>query len=1203
MKYKQLLALCLISVALSACQSDCRDRGECECVTRYHCLEGEICWEGKCVPETFEEWIIPERKFGETCIGHHECIDGICLPLGPDNGGVCTRVCTELENCMEGWTCRAWTGAGLTMGVEHVCVQETSERLCMECAVDGHCNATGDLCVELEEGSVCARDCSLEACPTGYSCESIERGNATYAQCLPLEGTCECGPGKEGMGRACTHTNDFGVCAGWSYCKNENGQYAWSACDAQMPAAEVCNGLDDDCDTLIDHLDPGMMHDELGEDGALYPLCYLGGCLGRWRCGADEAGVYAWSCDAGDPERELCNGADDNCNGEIDEAFINADGLYVDVNHCGACGASCLDILPNLATDAEGNTWMDAAACEARDGASVCVPKKCAEGYYPYPHDNPVSCIKLESPACQVCGADSDCRVYTDRCTTLGGDFGTHCLQSCDENSPYSGCTGKIGEQSCCPSGYTCEIYQGEKLCVPRGESCSCDETKLDMVRNCVVSAGTDVCQGRQKCSKDADGIYAWSECSASDLTVEVCDGQDNNCNGEIDEDFRDALGRYNAEEHCGKCNEDCPSRWKAPELHAEGACLLSGDDYTCQFTGCKVEDVILGKRCTDDKDCSSGQKCDRQVYYCVAESGELGAVTCSTDDDCKSIDRAHTCQNGVCKVHVQYHDVNGIAADGCECGVATNGGADDPEIFSSWPAETASYVDRDCDGIDGAIKTSLFVSAQSDLSKGTIEHPFVTISEAIAAFDPNVHTGILVAAGTYHEQIILKSGVRIYGGYSADFKSRNIVLNPTQISSPPPTDDSKPGAVYVPSVSRRTILNGLTIQGYDVSDSAVSVGSRGRNSYAIFVANASKNLLITNNMIIGGRAGDGGRGKTGDSGYAGEDGQNGTNSRECSTTTCLGETTSGGKGGKNAYCAAANGRNGATARDGMSIQDFTGSSRDGIGGDNNTYNHSYVEHYAYCKYDCQSGGYANGGDGLSGNNGNFGAGGKGCIGTMGKLNNAGIWIGSPASAGSTGGAALGGGGGGAGGGVVNYNDYSCTEGNLVGDIGGSGGGGGAGGCGGSGGGAGGTGGGSFGIWIAQVSSEPQIYANQVRLGRGGNGGDGGAGGAGGKGGKGGIGGRSEAPAWCAGAGGSGGGGGDGGSGGGGGGGCGGVSVGIAGVGLSGNTIENKNTFEYPDGDAANAAGQPGSGGDSPAGEDAFGMPGKSGYTGFVYAF
>ncbi|MBO5752591.1 MAG: hypothetical protein J6S69_02715, partial [Proteobacteria bacterium] len=52
-----------------------------------------------------------------------------------------------------------------------------------------------------------------------------------------------------------------------------------------------------------------------------------------------------------------------------------------------------------------------------------------------------------------------------------------------------------------------------------------------------------------------------------------------------------------------------------------------------------------------------------------------------------------------------------------------------------------------------------------------------------------------------------------------------------------------------------------------------------------------------------------------------------------------------------------------------------------------------------------------------------------------------------------------------------------------------------------------------------------------------------------------------------------------------------------------GNTIENKNTFEYPDGDAANAAGQPGRGGDSPAGEDAFGMDGKSGYTGFVYTF
>jgi hypothetical protein len=92
----------------------------------------------------------------------------------------------------------------------------------------------------------------------------------------------------------------------------------------------------------------------------------------------------------------------------------------------------------------------------------------------------------------------------------------------------------------------------------------------------------------------------------------------------------------------------------------------------------------------------------------------------------------------------------------------------------------------------------------------GTMEHPYRTISEAINAFNAQKHTAILVAAGTYYEQIKIKSGVRMYGGYSADFKSRNIILNPTLISAPPPQNDSEPGTIYIPSLSRKTIVNGF---------------------------------------------------------------------------------------------------------------------------------------------------------------------------------------------------------------------------------------------------------------------------------------------------------------------------------------------------------------------------------------------------------
>ena len=1195
MKEKIVLALCAV-LAMAGCNQNCKDRGECECMTRYDCAEGQRCLLGACVADEQDVWIIPERRFGEPCISHGECVDGVCLPMGPDNGGVCTRAC-DGAGCEDGWACKAWSGNGASE-VTAVCVPETAGRLCTSCAVDGHCNASGDLCMDLggDDGHVCALDCTFSECPVGYECQDVRRDDRIYRQCVPKDGNCECGAGKEGMGRACTNGNEFGVCSGWEYCERHGNEYRWGECGAKVPAQEVCNGVDDDCDGLVDGLDPGIAF--TGEGGDAFPLCFLGGCVGRWICD-DAAGSFGWRCDAGDPEREVCNGVDDNCNGDVDEAFVNADGLYVHDDNCGACGVSCSSLLADLAVDAEGNVVPGAAGCEVRDGAPVCVPRHCAPGYYPYPHDNPVSCLRLESPSCEVCGADSDCRVYSDRCMPLRGDFGMHCLQSCDRNAPYEGCTGETGVRGCCPEGSVCRDYEGGKFCVPLGESCSCDASKDGMTRNCVVESGTGVCQGRQTCQKNAAGHYAWSECSAETLTVEVCDGQDNNCDGQIDELFRDEQGRYNDERHCGACNEDCPSRWKAPELHAEGACLISGDAYSCQFTACKYENVPFGKACTTDRECPSGQRCDRQVYYCTAGDG----ASCSADADCASLGSAHRCEGGKCVLHVQYHDLNGVAADGCECGQAVDAGTDMPDSFSSWPTADSVYVDRNCDGIDGDVKTSLFVSSQSTQSEGTLEHPYRTIGEAVRAYNPSVHTAILVAGGTYYEQVQMRSGVRLYGGYSADFRTRSVIQYSTQIVAPPPAADGKPGSVYIPACSRRTVLSGFVIRGYDTAGGVGATGTQGANTYALYLERASSTLVISNNQIVAGRAASGGNGATGASGSDGSDGGRGRDSRECGTTHCYGETTRGGDAGRNASCPAADGHPGATARDGSQRQEYYSEGYDGRGGTNPSYSNAsnWEEFGSFCKYDCMaaSEGMRSGGDGRNGDDGAVGLGGAGCVDAVGHVVN-GEWVGNAGGNGGAGGTAIGGGGGGAGGGAVNQNDSSCTEGNLVGDIGGSGGGGGAGGCGGAGGHGGGAGGGAFAIWIADHDAMPNIYGNQIRLGLGGAGGNGGAGGAGGNGGIGGAGGASVAPAWCAGEGGSGGSGGTGGAGGGGGGGCGGVSIGIAGVDIPAN-IGSNNAFILPEDDQNKAAGSPGSGGSSPAGGK--GGDGAQGLVEFIHSF
>jgi len=70
-------------------------------------------------------------------------------------------------------------------------------------------------------------------------------------------------------------------------------------------AIETCNGVDDDCDALID--------ENLGTT-----TCGVGGCQ---RTVNNCAGGVPQTCTPGAPGTEVCNGIDDNCDGSVDETL------------------------------------------------------------------------------------------------------------------------------------------------------------------------------------------------------------------------------------------------------------------------------------------------------------------------------------------------------------------------------------------------------------------------------------------------------------------------------------------------------------------------------------------------------------------------------------------------------------------------------------------------------------------------------------------------------------------------------------------------------------------------------------------------------------------------------------------------------------------------------------------------------------------
>ncbi|MHB8872601.1 MAG: hypothetical protein ACYC8T_02845, partial [Myxococcaceae bacterium] len=780
-------AVVLLALALAGCLQpvaprNCLEAGTCECMERADCPGGEDCIDGRCgwLPDSGD----PNGLFGMPCTVSGECDSGLCLPPGPGNGNVCTEPCAAGVACPREWQCKGFDG-----GAPRVCVPPI-DTLCQPCAKDSNCNATGDGCLGLDAGRVCGRDCTQDPCPPGYACAAF---GATFKQCLPAGGTCECTAVSVGLTRSCAVSADAGRCFGHHTCE---GTGAWSACDAPVPSREVCNGVDDDCDGLLDTDDPGIDRSSLPSSPP-YPTCRkgdAGSCVGTWSCHAGADGGVGWDCSATDPRPEECNNLDDDCNGRVDEPFLSA-GRYLTEHHCGNCGYDCDTAVAGLAQGgADGGVMPGAVACELRGNTPTCVPKACAPGFYLYPAAAPVMCMKSVTSACRPCTADPDCQVASDRCVTVGNDPGTFCAQGCDVSAPYPGCTGLVGVQGCCPGGFLCGSVAGAKRCVPVGNSCTCNPQRAGATRSCFVTSSTQTCVGLETC----DG-GAWSTCSTQATTTELCDYQDNDCDGRADEPYistRDS-GTYDTDTHCGNCETNCLAMWSPTIQHAIGGCVVRPAPLGCQIVACTAESMPGGGLCQLDSDCAAGRTCHPLYQQCVRACGTSndcagnpcvsGYCTfgCTSDAQCASAaGSGSTCQAGVCKVRYQFVNADKEPTNGCEC-PAPAGVVDVPDVYAVYPDAGWPYVDRDCDLVDGVAAKSLFVWSGSPGNSGTRQSPYRTLSAAIAAYNPSLHTAVLVAAGSYLETVVLKNGAKVFGGYSPDFSRRDPVAFPTLVEGP----------------------------------------------------------------------------------------------------------------------------------------------------------------------------------------------------------------------------------------------------------------------------------------------------------------------------------------------------------------------------------------------------------------------------------
>jgi len=1056
-------------------------------------------------------------QFGARCTSNNECASGLCIE-GPE-GYVCSRPC--IEQCPEGWQCRK-----AVIGAEamDVCILPGAE-LCKPCQVDEQCGHGA--CMEVGQGRFCGRDCSDDLpCPQGYECRTVAVGEHDMLQCVPSSGTCDCTVPANGKTRPCQQANDAGVCTGVEVCKAGSG---WAGCTAPMPMAEICNGKDDDCDGVTDE-------DARRPDEACMQVVEgVGKCPCQWVCNGEAGFGKAGPL----PAPEVCNYLDDDCDGLTDEDFRNAAGAYADVAHCGGCGRACPDI-----------AFATGVRCDATRNPPTCVVEGCEPGYYQV---SDLACAPIPDLLCTPCKADSDCQVPLDRCLATA-DGKTYCLWSCSEASAHPPIAGGR-----CPAGYECLETESGAFCFPASTTCDCLPSNDGEARVCVKANELGTCHGQETCS----ALTGWSECSAPTPVPEVCNDQDDDCNGVTDDPFA--------------------SKGK-PCLAGTGVCQRFGV-FVCDPSG---TDVV-----------------------CSAEPGEGGEEVCNyQDDDCDGLtDEDFTkdglyvsdnaCGNCFTDCTSMWSSAMHHAAGRC---VITPSG----KPGCTFECE-AGFVDADRlpgNGCELELdQDALYVSVPENGGEdkdgcGSWDDPCATIGYGVATAAQTGRTKVFVSEGLYAEDLVMVPGISVLGGFAAGTWVRDPARNRTIITG---ADNDIARTVVAQGISAPTELSGFTIWGKNPP--AGKPGEAGKSTYAVWVKDCSSAFVFADNVVYAGRGSAGGHGLNGAQGQNGGPGMPGSDGRDV-PHPCAGQNP-GGASGESA-CGVSGGAGGSNRCPAASTQQQSGEagSGEGAGGGGAGGFDAWVSGYYQGLPNCgiaTMGGHQpsakDGDDGLPGANG---TGGKGCLVPEGLLEGE-DWLPGQGAQGAPGTPGGGGGGGGAGGSVLVVEQ--C---NTIDTFGGAGGGGGAGGCGGSGGGGGPGGGGSFALFVLRTPEGPDTAPVVIRsVFVRNSGGDGGQGGSGGQGGVAGVGGQGGNPSgtykWASGKGGHGGAGGNGGHGGGGGGGCGGVSFGIyaygygvpgGDVGIPVNWCHYTSTNSFSKAGSAGKGGQGGTSNGSPGGPGADGAEG-----------